>query len=39
MIAVDSSSLIAYLSGAAGHDVDAIDPPSAISSCACRLSS
>jgi hypothetical protein len=25
MIAVDSSSLIAYLSGAAGHDVDAID--------------
>ena len=25
MIAADSSSLIAYLSGAAGHDVDAID--------------
>ena len=25
MIAADSSSLIAYLSGASGHDVDAID--------------
>ncbi len=25
MIAADSSSLVAYLSGAAGHDVDAID--------------